>query len=108
MRRTLALRVPLVRTRPLASRSIGRLRREGGRLVLAGHALVADPSSAAPVVQMEPNVLRLGGRVQPHRNVHETEADGSGPDRLWHARKVPPGRADPWWLSPGGPRHPHA
>ena len=52
------------------------------------HAFVVQPLARAPVVKVEPNVLRLGGRIELHRDAHQPEADAASPHRLTH--RLPP------------------
>ena len=60
--------------------------------VLAGGlavALVADRRQVALVEHGELERLAVFGRVELHRNVHEAEADGSGPERARHVATPP-------------------
>jgi hypothetical protein len=51
-----------------------------------------DPPSL-PVVEVEPDVLRLGARDQPDRDRHQAEAQRPGPHRRRHGRhSTVPGR----------------
>src|SRR5439155_2271846 len=57
---------------------------ERWRLVFARHSLVSDAPAGAPVIEVEAHVLRLGRRIELHRNAHQTEVDGSAPACLRH------------------------